>query len=88
MVGPLGRRTTWSGGPFPARWAGLGECGAFGPGTGLRCGANRANHEPFTPNKTSTAGARTSVSAPLDLRPQTIVPMGGRRTWIGQESLR
>ena len=25
IVGPLGRRTTWSGGPFPARWAGLGE---------------------------------------------------------------
>ena len=25
IVGPLGRRTMWSGGPFPARWAGLGE---------------------------------------------------------------
>jgi hypothetical protein len=25
IVGPLGRRTTWSRGPFPARWAGLGE---------------------------------------------------------------
>jgi hypothetical protein len=25
IVGPLGRRTAWSGGPFPACWAGLGE---------------------------------------------------------------
>ena len=25
IVGPLGRRTTWWGWPFPARWAGLGE---------------------------------------------------------------
>jgi len=25
IVGPLGRKTAWSGEPFPARWAGLGE---------------------------------------------------------------
>ena len=35
-------------------------------------GANRANQEPVTANKTSTAGARTSVSAPLGICRETL----------------
>jgi hypothetical protein len=43
IVGPLGRRTMWSGGPFPARWAGLGErlarrADLLGDGVGRRLG--------------------------------------------------
>jgi hypothetical protein len=40
----------------------LHPVGGDGPRRGDE-GVTRANHEPFTPNKTSIAGARTSVSA-------------------------
>ena len=41
------------------------------------------NHKPFTPNKISIAGARTSVSAPLGVCREMPVPMGRERIGIG-----
>ena len=71
--GPLGRAGGMAG---PVDRSGLGE------------GVNRANHEPFTPNTTSIAGGRTSVSAPLGICRETTVPMGREPIWIGSAPVR
>ena len=47
-------------------------------------GANPTIAQPFPPTRTSFAGARTSVSAPLGVGPQPL-PMGRAQIWIGSD---
>jgi hypothetical protein len=46
-------------------------------------GGHRSIQQPIPLNRTSSAGGRTSVSAPLGVPPQTPVPMGSQTTWAG-----
>jgi hypothetical protein len=83
------QKTGGGGADLRVRSAGFGSQGnrPLGQPTGLNRNPRSTSNKRHRLNGPSNraAGARTSVTAPLDLNQKKLVPTGSQETWIGKE---